>query len=105
MGNIFENIPEALTGEIFESLAEGADIKIERIVSRGHASPEVGWYDQAQNEWIMVLQGKALIAFPDKASIMLAEGDYLDIKAHEKHRVQWTDPDRETIWLAVHYQS
>ena len=104
-GNIFDNIPESLPGEIVESLAAGGDIKIERIISRGHTSPEAGWYDQAQNEWVMVLQGKAVIGFPDKASITLVEGDYLDIKAHEKHRVQWTDPDRETIWLAVHYQS
>lgn len=104
MGNIFDNIPESLPGEIFEPLIDAGGVRVERIISKGHTSPEVGWYDQAQNEWIMVLQGKAVIAFPDKASITLAAGDYLDLKAHEKHRVQWTDPERETIWLAVHYQ-
>ena len=104
MGNIFESIPGVLHSEVFEVLAEGGDVKVERIVSRGHASPDRGWYDQDKNEWVMVLRGKAVIAFPDKQSITLGEGDYLNIIAHEKHRVDWTDPHIETIWLAVHYQ-
>jgi len=104
MANIFEAIPETLPVEVFESLAEGAGVKIERIVSRGHTTPADRWYDQEKNEWVLVLRGRAIIAFPEKPAVTLQEGDYLTIRAHEKHRVQWTDPGGETVWLAVHYQ-
>lgn len=103
--NIFEQIPVVLHGEVFDSLVEANGVRIERIISRGHVSPETGWYDQGKNEWVMVLRGQAVIAFPEKPSVTLREGDYITIKAHDKHRVQWTDPDRETVWLAVHYES
>ena len=105
MNNIFEKIPVDLHSEVFDSLVEANGVRIERIISRGHASPESGWYDQAQNEWVMVLKGEAIIAFEDKPPVTLREGDYINIRAHEKHRVQWTDPDQETVWLAVHYES
>ena len=105
MNNIFGEIPAVLHSEVFDSLVEANSVKIERIVSRGHVSPESGWYDQGQDEWVMVLRGQAVIAFEDKPTITLREGDYINIKAHEKHRVQWTDPDQETLWLAVHYES
>jgi len=104
VANIFEAIPAALPVEIFESLAAGGGVKIERIVSRGHTTPADNWYDQEKNEWVLVLRGSAVIAFPEKPAVTLLEGDYLTIRAHEKHRVQWTDPGRETVWLAVHYQ-
>ena len=105
MNNIFEKIPADLHSEVFDSLVEANGVRIERIVSRGHASPESGWYDQNRDEWVMLLRGKAIIAFADKPSITLREGDYVIIKAHEEHRVEWTDPGVETIWLAVHYES
>lgn len=104
VANLFEDVEGASQGEVFDSLVESGRLKIERIVSRGHTSPQSGWYDQEQNEWVVVLRGEAVIAFPDKPSLTLGEGDYLSIKAHEKHRVQWTDPERDTVWLAVHYQ-
>ena len=103
MNNLFANIPMDLPEELFDELAAGEGVKIERIVSRGHSSPEDGWYDQAQTEWVMVVQGKAIIGYPDKESITLAAGDYVTIPAHEKHRVEWTTPDEETIWLVVNY--
>ena len=103
MNNLFANIPGDLPEELVEELAAGDGVKIERIVSRGHSSPEQGWYDQARREWVMVVQGKAVIAYPNKPSITLAAGDYVTIAAHEKHRVEWTATDEETIWLAVHY--
>jgi cupin 2 domain-containing protein len=103
--NIFEKIPEGLQNEVFDSLVEANDVKIERIISMGHTSPESGWYDQEKSEWVMVLRGKAIIAFPEKSPVTLREGDYLNIKAHEKHRVVWTAPEVETVWLAVHYES
>ncbi|MDH5711849.1 MAG: cupin domain-containing protein [Gammaproteobacteria bacterium] len=101
--NIFANIPAMLDTEIFEDLAKGGGVTIERIISKGHRSPETGWYDQEKNEWVMVLKGEAILLYEDGESINLNPGDYINIPAHTKHRVQWTAPGVETIWLAVHY--
>lgn len=101
--NIFDNLPADLSDEVFETLAESSSVKIERIVSKGQRSPKTGWYDQAQNEWVIVLKGEAIIQFDDATSATLKAGDYLNIKAHQKHKVSWTDPESETLWLAVHY--
>ena len=101
--NIFESIPDDLTEEIFEPLLQGKNIKIERIISNGHTSPESGWYDQEQNEWIIVLKGDAIITFENKNEVRLNEGSYLNIPAHTKHKVSWTSQHTETIWLAIYY--
>lgn len=98
--NIFAKIPRNLETEVFELLAGNNAVMIERIVSKGQKSP---WYDQEKNEWVMILRGKAVLSFEDQTSVHLNEGDYIDIPSHKKHRVSWTDPDNETIWLAVHY--
>ncbi len=103
--NIFNLIPEDLSLEVFEDIAKGTGMRIERIVSKGHTSPKTGWYDQAETEWVMVLQGSAVIAFVDGARETLHAGDYIEIPAHKKHKVAWTDPDTPTIWLAVFYRS
>jgi len=103
MTNIFDAIPANLKDELFDSLVENDRLRIERIISHGHASPETGWYDQPQNEWVMLLRGAAVLAFEDDTSVTLKPGDYLNIPAHCKHKVAWTTPDQETIWLAVHY--
>ncbi len=101
--NIFESIPDNLTEEVFELIVQSSTVKIERIVSRGHCSPESGWYDQDKNEWIVVMKGEAIICFEDNKKVNLKSGSHLNIPAHLKHRVKWTDPDVETIWLTVHY--
>ena len=105
-----ENIFQYETGllnpespELMTALIESGAVSIERIVSKGHTSPVSGWYDQAKNEWVMVLKGEAVITFEDGREIRLLEGAYVNIPAHCKHRVSWTAPDIETIWLAVHY--
>ncbi len=86
------------------TIAAADTMKIERIVSKGHQSPPDFWYDQAQTEWVMVLQGRAKVRFKKDGTIAeLLPGDHLIIPAHVQHRVEWTDPDQETIWLAVHY--
>jgi len=103
MKNIFDVIPDNLEAEIFEQLVDSKKVKIERIVSKGHKSPEFGWYDQGDNEWVIVLKGEATLSFEDKTSAHLREGDFINIPAHTKHKVDWTTPERETIWLAVHY--
>ncbi len=103
MDNIFGSIPNVLDIELIEQLAQSQHARIERIVSKGHRSPATGWYDQEQNEWVMLLKGTAILSFDDDSSITLNPGDYINIPAHKKHKVAWTDPDTETIWLAVHY--
>lgn len=101
--NIFSDIPHCLDKELFQCLLKHDTITIERIISKGHRSAESDWYDQEENEWVMVLKGKAVLSFEDQSSIQLNEGDFINIPSHKKHRVAWTDPDNETIWLAVHY--
>ena len=34
----------------------------------------------------------------------LYPGDHLLLRAHVRHRVEWTDDSGPTIWLAVHYR-
>ena len=102
-GNIYNLIPDDLSDEVFEILVQNTSVTIERIISRGHSSPETGWYDENRNEWVMLLKGEARLSFADGPSVNLKAGDFLDIPAHKKHRVDWTDPDTETIWLAIHY--
>jgi len=103
MNNIFDAIPENLKTEVFERLVETDNVKIERIVSKGHKTPESGWYDQDKNEWVLVLKGEAVLLFADESTITLKAGDFVDIPAHKKHRVEWTAVDFITIWLAIHY--
>ena len=103
MNNIFDSIPSDLSSEIFDDLVSSDTVKIERIISKGQTSPDFGWYDQEQHEWVIIIAGSAIIGFDDKSSVTLKSGDYLNIPAHQKHKVAWTDPDVETVWLAVHY--
>ena len=101
--NIFDSIPENLDEEVFDLLLKNENIKIERIISKGHTSPKSGWYNQNKNEWVIVLKGEALISFEDGKDIKLKVGSHLHISAHTKHKVKWTAPETETIWLAVFY--
>ena len=101
--NIFEAIPKNIEAEVFEHLVDAENIKIERIISKGHRSPETGWYDQDTNEWLIVLKGVANLLFDDGSNLQLKTGDFTTIVAHKRHKVDWTTPDTETIWLAVHY--
>ena len=101
--SIFDRVPDDLSEEVFEVLAQSDSVKIERIVSSGQSSPAEGWYDQACNEWVIVLKGDARIQFEDDAVVDLSEGDYINIPARKRHRVVSTSVTPETIWLAVHY--
>lgn len=101
--NIFNGIPSQLPEELFECLLERDNVHIERIISRGHVTPEGYWHDQASDEWVILLQGQAVILYEqDRARITLKAGDYLLIPAHVKHRVEWTAMEIDTVWLAVH---
>lgn len=101
--NIFDLIPATLKDELFEELISKDGLKIERIVSHGHVTPEFEWYDQRREEWVILLKGEAVISFLNEDDVRLKAGDYINIAAHKKHRVSWTKPDEDTIWLAVHY--
>lgn len=102
--NLFDDVPQQLADEEFKNLVVADNTRVERIISHGHSSPQTGWYDQEQNEWVMVVQGHAKLRFEkDNQLIELKPGMHLDIKAHVKHKVEWTTPDEPTIWLAVFY--
>ena len=101
--NLFAKIPAQIPEEIFETIHKSENVKIERIVSKGQNSPKDFWYDQTENEWVIVLKGRAGLRLEGKEVIKLGAGDYVNIPAHAKHRVEWTDKKSETIWLAVFY--
>ncbi|NOT83316.1 MAG: cupin domain-containing protein [Methylococcaceae bacterium] len=102
LNNIFANIPLALPEEYFETLFQKSGVQIERIISKGHVTAEQEWYDQAWDEWLILLQGSATLVFENAASVNIMPGDYCLIPARTRHRVSQTDLDTESIWLAVH---
>jgi len=103
MKNLYRNIESHIPKEQFDSLVESDNVQIERIVSKGHTSPGQGWYDEQRNEFVLVLKGAARLEFDDGREVEMRPGDWLEIPAHVKHRVAWTDESQETVWLAVHY--
>jgi cupin 2 domain-containing protein len=104
-GNIFANLPERLPGEETKVLAERPGAFVERIVSTGQASPPGFWYDQDWAEWVIVLAGAAGLQIEGEAGPRrLGPGDYVELPPKVRHRVEWTDPDRPTVWLAVHWK-
>jgi cupin 2 domain-containing protein len=106
-GNLFADISAASSPEKedFAEILARPGLKIERIVSHGHRSPEGFWYDQPQDEWVIVLKGSAGLRFEDEGSARtLNAGDYVFIPAGKRHRVEWTDPQLPTVWLAVHFE-
>lgn len=104
MKNLYADIPNNLDAEQFEALLRAGPVRIERILSRGQTSPAQGWYDQTEHEWVLVLEGCGIIGFEDGREIKLQKGDCLNIPAHVKHKVKWTDPDNTTIWLCIFYK-
>ncbi len=104
-GNLFADIGPAEADETFATLAERPGATIERIVSTGQASPEGFWYDQDWTEWVVVLAGEAALRIEGEAAPRtLRPGDWLELPAGVRHRVEWTAADRPTVWLAVHWK-
>lgn len=102
--NILADIPTRLPEELFTTLVQADGVRVERIVSQGHASPPGFWYDQEENELVIVLEGNAAVQFEgDAEPVELRRGSYLNIPAHARHRVVGTDPNEKTVWLAIHY--
>jgi cupin 2 domain-containing protein len=104
--NLFAPLPDARMAEAVDALLIRPGIRVERIVSRGQASPPDFWYDQDEGEWVLLLSGAARLRFADESEARaLIPGDCLDIAPHRRHRVDWTAPAAPTIWLAVFYPS
>jgi len=102
--NLYQAIPAALPQELFTDLLKGPAFRVERIVSRGHCSPAEFWYEQSENEWVLLLKGAARLRFEQREKpVSMIEGDYLNIPAGMKHRVEWTSPEQDSIWLAIFY--
>ncbi len=107
MDNIFAGIPASTaTAEEFSQLLQRPGLRIERIVSTSHCSPPDFWYEQADGEWVLLIEGAARLRFADEsAARQLKPGDFVDIAPQRRHRVDWTAPDQPTIWLAIHYSA
>jgi cupin 2 domain-containing protein len=103
--NLLTNVLRQLPDEETLTLLQAPNVRIERIVSTGHATPPGQWYDQDQAEWVVVLAGSAGLIFEGETEpLQLEPGSYVHIAPHVRHRVAWTDPSTPTIWLAIHYQ-
>ena len=102
---LLENLPDTSGGESFEDLLSGSGTwRLERIVSRGTVSAD--WYDQAWDEWVILLQGEAVIevelASGGRSDVRLAAGDSVLLPAHLRHRVTHTSAKPDAVWLALH---
>jgi cupin 2 domain-containing protein len=98
-GNLLAPLPPAGTAEHVAALLARPGLRIERIVSHGQASPPDFWYDQAEDEWVLLLAGSATLALDDGTRVDLGPGDWLTLPAHCRHRVERTASP--TVWLAV----
>jgi len=105
INNIFQitSLPEKNQTEIFEKILQSPNILIERIISNGQTTPEDQWYDQETDEWVILLQGEAILNYEDGSNLKLTKGDYLLIPNHVKHRVNYTSKNPPCIWLAIHF--
>lgn len=106
MPNIFQNLPTNLDVEHFQTLLESQGFMLERIISRGQATPEGEWLSQDRDEWVLLLKGQAgLLMDGDAEPRVLKSGDYIHIPAGHRHRVEWTLKGADTIWLAIHFDA
>jgi len=102
--NLLGDVPSPLPDELIQTLLETDAFRLERSVSLGHATPPGEWYDQERSEWVLLLTGGAGLRFAYRDDVVeMRSGDHLVIAAHRRHRVEWTDASRPTIWLALHY--
>jgi cupin 2 domain-containing protein len=103
--NLFAPLPHRISGEFLEVLVKTESFHLERIVSTGQATPPGEWYDQDTHEWVILLSGRAALLFDSEPeAVVMKPGDYMHIPAHRRHRVEWTDPEEPTVWLALHYK-
>lgn len=103
--NLFADIPTNLPQELVQTLAKSDHLRIERIVSLGHASPEGFSYDQDQAEFVILLAGVARLRIEGDNPVEMKPGDFINIPAYQRHRVEWTTPDEPSVWLAIHHSA
>ncbi|HEV8630783.1 MAG TPA: cupin domain-containing protein [Thermoanaerobaculia bacterium] len=103
--DLFAGLPAKVTAELFTTIVETGDVRIERILSPPGSETAPGfWYDQEWDEWVLVLRGRAGLEIAGEPEVVtLGPGDHLVLAAHRRHRVAWTAADEATVWLAVHY--
>ena len=92
-----------MTSEFFQTLFRNKTLKIERITSRGHATPKGKWLRGRRNEWVMLLSGAAKLRFQRGRLVSMKTGSSVLIPAGKAHRVEWTRPGVDTVWLAIHF--
>ncbi|MCB1648452.1 MAG: cupin domain-containing protein [Pseudomonadales bacterium] len=100
--NLLQGLPDAGQAEQFEPLLNAQGVLIERITSRGQCSAAQDWYQSPRAEWVMLVCGRARLMWEDGSLLEMAAGDHVTIPANARHRVDWTDPDQDSVWLAVH---
>lgn len=101
-GNLLGHLPlEVLPQELCDCVLESGGVRVERIVSTGQSSPPGFWFDQPEDEWVLVLQGEGVLAFDDGRSVVLLAGDHYFLPAHCRHRVEQTSSHPPCVWLAV----
>jgi len=102
-GNLYNKLPETSEDEQFISLLSTPGVRVERIVSTGQQTPPGEWLKQKESEWVILLKGSAAIRFDGEPEArQLSPGDYLFIPTACRHRVEWTDANQKSIWLAIH---
>lgn len=102
-GNLFADIPAHLPAEEFLTVWQTPGVRVERIVSKGHTTSPGDWYDQDTDEWVLLLRGNATLRIEGRNELLrLGPGDHVLLPAHLRHRVEQTDANGETVWLAVH---
>ena len=99
--NVYQCSAGPLSEEQEEILAQGESLRVERIVSTGQVSPPSFWYDQEEDEWLVLLRGEGRVAYPDGKEDRLLPGDTLFLPAHRKHRVSYTSAQPPAVWLCV----
>ena len=103
--SIFSDIPEQLPDEVENLLLSGGEFRLNRIVSRGHRTAGGDWYDQDESEWVMLISGSAGLLFEgESAPREMRPGDWVMIPPRRRHRVEWTDPVADTVWLALYFR-
>jgi len=101
--NFLRDLATDTSDELVQTILTAGEMRIERIVSHGHASPEGFWYDQDENEWVLLLQGAARLRIEGEEPLEMTAGSFINIPARQKHRVEWTHAEQKTIWLAIHH--
>jgi cupin 2 domain-containing protein len=104
--NLYDLSGSGKGSEKFDQLLSMDGVNVERIISHGQSTPEGEWYDQDWDEWVLLISGKAGLLLDTSSEVIeLLPGDHLLLPSGQKHRVEWTDPDQPTIWLAIHFKA